>query len=296
MQERLNFNQLYYFWVIAREGSIKKAGKKLNLTASGLSGQLKYLEEFLGKKLFDRKVRKLVLNDAGKVILDYANRIFTMSEEMTKTIRQHKPVKKALIRVGVLPSLSRTHIHEFILPLWKDSTVLVKVVEGGVDELLYQLENHNLEIILSDRAASVRKTGIRNYRLKPRKIVAVGAEKFAFARKDFPNSLNGLPMIQLTEHSHLRSEIEDYFSRHQISPQVIGEADDVILLRLGAEKGVCIAVLPQNTVQQSIAEKRLVKIGELAGVNADMWAIVQAKTRKDRILVKTIQKFIAYNK
>jgi len=54
MNKRLNFNQLYYFWTIAQEGSIKKASQKLNLTPPGLSGQLKQLEDFFGKKLFER--------------------------------------------------------------------------------------------------------------------------------------------------------------------------------------------------------------------------------------------------
>lgn len=295
MAERLNFNQLYYFWVIAKEGSIKKASKKLRLTASGLSGQLRYLEEFFGKKLFDRKVRRLVLNDVGKMVFNYAAKIFVQSEEMVKAVRQAALKQQTLIRIGVLPSLSKSHIHEFILPLLRDRSVIIKVSEGALDDFFYKLENDNLDIILSDRPALVRKGKIKSFKLRPRKIVAVGGNNFIGLRKKFPDSLSGQPMIQLTEHSNLRTEIDDYLEKHQIVPQIVGEADDVILLRLAAEKGVCVAILPQNTVNESISSKRIFKLGELKGINSDMWAMVGTKGQAGSILEKTIRKFLEFD-
>ncbi len=292
MLERVNFNQLYYFWVIAQEGSIKKASKKLNLTPSGLSGQLRYLEEFFGKKLFDRAVRKLVLNDVGKIVFEYATNIFNQSDEMLRAVRQAKIKRQTLIQIGVLPSLSKSHIHEFILPLLRDRSIIVNVSEGSLNEFIYQIENDNLDIILTDRPAITKKTKIKSFKLKPRKIVAVGGKNFQGLKKKFPSSISGQPIIQLTKHSHLRSEIDDYFERHRIIPQIVGEADDVTLLRLAAEKGVCIAILPQNTVNESILAKRVLKLGELKGINSDMWAMMRSNANGKPILEKTIQKFL----
>ncbi|NIQ01046.1 MAG: hypothetical protein GWM98_12000, partial [Nitrospinaceae bacterium] len=119
------------------------------------------------------------------------------------------------------------------------------------------------------------RTKISSYRLKPRKIIAVAAPRFAEARKNFPRSLSGLPMLHLTRHSQIRPEIDRYFDRHQVSPQIIGEADDATLLRLGAEKGFCFTVLPENTVQDAVAKRRLIKLGELKDVNSDMWAMAR---------------------
>ena len=65
----LNYNQLYYFYVVATHGSIKKACDKLNLTQPSISGGIKTLEESLGVKLFDREYRKLTLNIFKIIIL-----------------------------------------------------------------------------------------------------------------------------------------------------------------------------------------------------------------------------------
>jgi len=293
MYDLPNYRHLYHFWTIAREGSIKKAGDKLNLTPSGLSEQLKLLEEYFGKRLFERKTRKLVLNDPGKMLFENCTKIFHQTEEMTLAIKQKILNKKFRLRVGVLPSLSSSHIHEFVMPLFKDKNVSVVVIEGPLDELVYQLDNHELEIVLSDRDVEKKYKKLRSYRLMPRKIVVVAHDKFSHLKKNFPYSLTGAPILHLTRHSQIRDEIDRYFFKHKINPQIIGEADDVTLLRLGAEKGICVGVLPHNTVNEALSQGRLIKLGELKGVNSDMWAIARADSARMGIINKTINKFIS---
>jgi LysR family transcriptional activator of nhaA len=287
-----NFRHLYYFWTIAREGSVKKAGNKLNLTPSGLSEQLRLLEEYFGKRLFDRKTRKLVLNETGKLVFEYCNQIFNQTEELNLAVKQKNPKRKLRIRVGVLPSLSSSHIHEFVVPLLKDQSVTVVIIEGSLDELIYQLDQEELEIVLSDRAVDRKYKKILSYRLRPRKIVAVGTEKFISLRKKFPGSLSGAPVFQLTRHSQIRHEIDRFFFQNKIHPQIVGEADDVTLLRLGAEKGICVSILPNNTVNESLAQKKLFKLGELEGISSDMWAMARTDSAKIPTINKAIHQFI----
>ncbi|UCD10626.1 MAG: LysR family transcriptional regulator [Nitrospinaceae bacterium] len=296
MNPQINFRHLYYFWVIAREGSIKKAGQKLNLTPSGLSEQLRLLEEYFGKRLFDRRTRKLVLNEAGKMTLEFCTKIFNQAEELTAALRQSTSQRTQRIRVGVLPSLSSTHIHEFVVPLLKDKSVSVIVREGSLDELIYQLDNQELEIVLSDREGGRKHKKILSHRLRPRRIVAVAAEKYSHLKKGFPHSLSGQPFFHFTRHSQIREEIDRYFNTHQIQPQIIGEADDVTLLRISAEKGICTTVLPENTVNEALAQRRMIKLGELKGINSDMWALARVDSMRVGPLKKSINKFLSLQK
>jgi len=293
MTPQVNFRHLYYFWMIAREGSIKKAGKKLNLTPSGLSDQLRLLEEYFGKKLFDRRTRKLVLNESGRMALEFCTRIFNQADEMAAAIREGVHLRTERIRVGVLPSLSSTHIHEFVVPLLKDKSVSVIVREGSLDELVYQLDTEELEIVLSDRAVERKYKKIISHRLRPRRIVAVAGGKLVHLKAGFPRSLSGQPFFHFTRHSQIREEIDRYFYQHQVHPQIIGEADDVTLLRISAEKGICATVLPENTVHQALSEGRITRLGELKGVKSDMWALARADSMRVDILNKSINKFLS---
>ncbi|HLL20147.1 MAG TPA: LysR family transcriptional regulator, partial [Rubrivivax sp.] len=48
----MNFKHLYYFWVAAKAGGVVRAGAQLHITPQTLSGQIKLLEERLGRQLF----------------------------------------------------------------------------------------------------------------------------------------------------------------------------------------------------------------------------------------------------
>ncbi len=52
--------------MVAREGTVAKAGEKLSLAQPTISGQLRALEEGLDQKLFIRSGRHLVLTDVAR--------------------------------------------------------------------------------------------------------------------------------------------------------------------------------------------------------------------------------------
>jgi hypothetical protein len=68
----LNYNHLYYFWMVAREGSIMRASQALMVSQPTVSIQLKELERVLGHKLFDRVGRGLKLTESGQIASNYA--------------------------------------------------------------------------------------------------------------------------------------------------------------------------------------------------------------------------------
>lgn len=111
----LNYHHLYYFKVIATEGSISKAAQKLLLGQPTLSMQLKQFEEVLGHSLFDRKNRSLVLTEMGQMTLSYANEIFRLGDEMMDAINDRPNTRKIRVQVGALDSVPKTLIKK----LWR---------------------------------------------------------------------------------------------------------------------------------------------------------------------------------
>jgi len=290
--DRINYNQMYYFWVIAKCGSMKKACQILHLTQPGLSTQLRQFEEFIGKKVFDRKSRKLTLNNEGRTLFEYATRIFNQTEEMLSALRSENTKRVSLVQVGVLPSISKTHIHEFILPLLKQKNVTIRVIEGPLEDLIGHLQRKTIDFFFSDRPTFLGKRKVFSYRLQRRKIIVVGSPKFKSLIKGFPRSLGETPFMQMTQHSQLRSEIDFFLSKNNLNPRVVLEADNITLLRIAAEKGMAVTVLPQNMVEESLKSKKLIKIGELVGVESDIWAMVHPDSASLDLIKKSVKSFI----
>ena len=66
----LNYRHLLYFWAVAKEGSITRAGERLGLSVQTISTQLGQLERQLGQALLAPQGRSLVLTDVRHVLGD----------------------------------------------------------------------------------------------------------------------------------------------------------------------------------------------------------------------------------
>jgi LysR family transcriptional activator of nhaA len=84
----VNYKHLHYFWAVAREGGIARASERLHLTPQTISGQLSLLEEYLGVRLFTWVGRNLELSETGRLVLSYADEIFSLGGELEEVIRQ----------------------------------------------------------------------------------------------------------------------------------------------------------------------------------------------------------------
>ncbi|RYD92117.1 MAG: LysR family transcriptional regulator, partial [Sphingobacteriales bacterium] len=82
---KLNFRHLYYFWVVAKKGSITRAAEQLDVAVQTISAQLGLLEQSVGKSLFAPHGRRLVLTEAGRIALAHADQIFQIGERMLDT-------------------------------------------------------------------------------------------------------------------------------------------------------------------------------------------------------------------
>ena len=104
--EWLNYHHLLYFWTVAREGSIAKAAKSLSLASPTVHAQIRALEDSLGQKLLVRRGRGLVLTDAGRVVLGYADEIFSLGRELMTAVKQ-QPTDRGFDRSLLAPFVER---------------------------------------------------------------------------------------------------------------------------------------------------------------------------------------------
>jgi LysR family transcriptional activator of nhaA len=83
----INYKHLHYFWVVAKHGGIVRASERLHITPQTISGQISLLEEQLGEVLFKKVGRNLELTDTGRLVLSYADEIFSLGSELEDALR-----------------------------------------------------------------------------------------------------------------------------------------------------------------------------------------------------------------
>jgi len=292
----LNYHHLYYFRMIATEGGIAKAAEKLRLGQPTLSAQLKQLEAAVGKPLFDRRNRKMILTDTGKAALDYANEIFRLGEEMIEVLQDRTIGNQTHLQVGALDSVPKSVILSLVKEAYKISpTCTVSILEGKGDELFRELYNHKIDLILSNYpppALEQRQVFSKSVAKLP--VAIFGAPSFQKLKKSFPQSLNGKPFVLPTAHSKLRHDLDHFFKLQDIRIIPAAETQDTSLQILFAKQGIGLAPLSEVSTENLAQAGTLRRIGTLKGVFEEVWLVSAQRKLENPIAAKLIKAFTLY--
>lgn len=272
----LNFRHLYYFWVVAKEGSITRAADRLDVAVQTISAQLSLLEQSIGKSLLAPQGRRLVLTEAGRIALSYADQIFLLSEQMMDTLAVSDTEHSMRLTVGIsdsVPKLITSHLLEAALAL--PQRVRLVCYEYQLDNLLADLALHKLDVVLTDRPVpSGTNMRVFSHLLGESEITLFGlpalAERYA---PGFPASLNGAPLLLPTRNNAIRGRIEHWLEMNSIRVDVVGEFDDNALLNTFGRNGLGLFPADSALAKDVREQFGAVPVGALSSVKEQFYAI-----------------------
>lgn len=253
---KLNYHHLQYFYAIATHGSIAQASKVIHITPQTLSAQLHTLEEQLGYCLFERKGKRLVLNEMGRITFSYAQEIFSLGDELLHSLKNHSTDFSFRFSIGVTDIVAKVFSYNFLKEIYTmDDSIRLVCKETSLDVLLGELAVNKLDAILSDtplpsgsplKAYShvIGKSGMSFFAKKEL------ADKLT---KNFPQSLNGEMFFMAGEGTNQRLSVLTWFEQLDIDPIIIGEFDDSILVKYFGQAGYGVFCAP------TIIEKHVVE-------------------------------------
>jgi LysR family transcriptional regulator, transcriptional activator of nhaA len=253
----MNFKHLHYFWVTAKAGGVMRAGEQLNTTPQTLSGQIKLLEDWLGRKLFQKNGRNMELTEDGRLALGYADQIFALGAELETAVRHERGTRKVLdFKVGVADSVTKSLAYRLLEPaLSVDEPVRLICNEGKFSDLLAKLALNQLDLVIADEPMSKRiSVKAFNHPLgqSPMSFFCT-PELRETLHGDFPACLNDAPMLLQGAQASVRQQWEGWLARHQIHPRTIGEFEDGALMTAFGRKGRGVFMAP------SVMEKDMVE-------------------------------------
>ena len=96
----MELSQLEVFLAVAHERRFSRAAEKLFRTQSAVSQTIRKLEDELGEALFDRSSREGVLTDAGKVLLEYAEKLINLRSEAAESLTELRELQKGKLVIA----------------------------------------------------------------------------------------------------------------------------------------------------------------------------------------------------
>ena len=253
--------RLQVFHTVARMLSFTKAAETLHMTQPAVTFQVRQLEEQFNTRLFDRTHNRISLTEAGKVVFQYADKIFDLYGQMENAIREMTGDISGALTIG-----ASTTIAEYMLPSllgdfkekYPDVTIHLKV--SNSEGIVSMVENNAIDLGVVE--APVGNKNLLVERCRTDQLVAISPPTHPLARKKRVKleDLLEFPFICREEGSGTREVISEYVSKVDKTGDGLN-----ISMELGspeAVKGAVEASMGISIVSRATIQKEL-RLGTL---------------------------------
>lgn len=285
----LNYHHLRAFRAVASEGHLTRAAQRLHVSQSAVSAQIRTLEARLEQPLFERTGRRLELTEFGRIVLGYAESIFSLGDELLATASAGARTGIQRLRVGNIATLSRNFQENFLRPVLGDRDIRLTLESGSLNELLDRLAVHRLDIVLSNQPVSGggdRPWQCRQIAAQP--VCLVGPPGMAPTPFRFPPDLDRVQLLLPGPGSDIRTQFDLICQSHEITPQVLAEVDDMAMLRLLTRDSGGVGLIPPVVVQDELRSGDLQALCVLPDVRETFYAITAERRFQPPVLTRLL--------
>jgi len=272
----INYKHLHYFWVVAKQGGIARASERLHLTPQTISGQINLLEETLGETLFTKVGRNLELTETGRLVLSYADEIFSLGGELEDALHNLPSERPMIFKVGVADVVPKSIAYRLLAPsMALPDPVHIVCKENSLDNLLGELALHRIDMVIADGPvpSGLNVRGYNHFLGECGVSFLAVPELAKTLRKNFPQSLTGSPLLLPSETNMVQARLLKWLDGLHIHPRIVGEFDDSALMKVFGQAGTGVFITPSAIASEVCKQYDVQIIGSTEEVHEQFYAI-----------------------
>lgn len=259
----MNLYHLRVFLAVAEHEHITKASGELYLSQPAVTKIIQHLELETGLELIERHGRRIVLTDAGKLLHDYARRIFALEREMEDALAVMQDAG-----VGKIQLAANTTMGVYLLPpvvarfrerypkveLWVTILNSHEIIEG--------ILNWEVDFGLVEGDPSVLPPGLTSEVFTHDELVLVVAasHRWSGMKEQTPAALSSGELLLRERGSGIREAIEHEFLEHGVHVEPLLTLPDNEAIKQMAMNGVGAAIVSALAVQRELTTGDLTRL------------------------------------
>lgn len=226
--------RLQVFHAVARHLSFTKAAEELFMSQPAVTFQIKQLEEHFNARLFDRQHNRISLTPPGEMVMGYAARMLSLSEEMEARVAEMTSEIRGPLMIGASLTIAE-YILPSILGAFKSSYpgVEPRLQVGNSETIFSNVQEHFLDLGLIESPS--RHHGMVIETCCNDELVVVCAPDFDLADKKelTPKQLEKYHFVGREPGSGTREFFDSYLREHDISPDLLNR-----VMELGSPEAI----------------------------------------------------------
>jgi DNA-binding transcriptional LysR family regulator len=237
----IDLDSLEIFRTVALEGGVIRAAQKLNRVQSNVTTRIKQLEQRLGRPLFRKQGRGLVLSAEGELLLGYAQRLFRLADEAESELRSGQPM--GVLRIGALESTAGSRLAPLLSRYHRQHPgVVVELLTGTTGALLQRVVQFEIEAAFVSQPSTSQ--GLNTQKVFDEELVLITAKGSAPVRR--ASDLAGLTLVAFAAGCSYRKRLEDWLGASAVLPARILELASYQAMIACVAAGTGFAIVPRS--------------------------------------------------
>jgi DNA-binding transcriptional LysR family regulator len=256
--------RLQVFYTVAKQLSFTKAAEQLFMTQPAVTFQVKQLEEHFNTRLFERNHGRIALTAAGELVLGYAERILTLSEEMDTRVSELTGAVSGALLLG-----ASTTIAEYMLPQilgeFKAAhpEVQAHMMVANSETIVNRVADHSIDIGLIESPSYL--PSLQNEVCCDDELVVICAPGHALAQRKTlrAQDLASVAWVRREPGSGTREFTDNYIRECGLGPDdldVVMELGSPEAMKGAVATGSAVAVVSRATITKELQLGTLVAI------------------------------------
>jgi len=252
--------QLETFLAVAENRSFSRAAQKLHRTQPAVSQTIRKLESDIGEPLFDRSSRDANLTDAGRLLVDYAEKLLNLRSEAGSAITELRE-----LHAGKLAIAANEFTSIYLLPVlekFRHQSPMIKVaVQRSLSSQIAQdILNHKVEMGMLSFTPDV--PGLRCIVVYKDELAFVMHPRhpLASAKEVHIRQLGAESFIAHNVPSQYRAKVLEAFRRHKTPLNMQVELPTIEAIKRFVAMGNGVALVPGICVEGELKRGELVHV------------------------------------
>lgn len=266
----MHLDRLKVAKTVAELGSLSKAAKTLGIAQSVVSRHVSLLERQWGDRIFERTGRGVTVSEFGRRVLPQMNIVLSQADRLDEIVRDASGVPAGLVRLGILPSMSRLVVGQLMAVLQrKYPAIRLRVTEAFSDSMERGILDGNLDLAIFSRYGSAVAKGEETFGRLRNYLVGTPESKHLSGRKSIPFAqLANVPLALPSAPNGMRAVIEHLSRTKRVHLNVVIEIDTISAMKEICQQANVCSLLPMCAVDDEV-EQGILKAVPI--VQPDVW-------------------------
>jgi DNA-binding transcriptional LysR family regulator len=250
----LDLASLQVFQTVAREQSFSRAAEKLYRTQPAVSISIRKLEDWVGQPLFVRGSGARTLTDAGSLLLEYADRMLNLREEIRKGVKQLQDLERGQVSIGV----NESAIHALMPALERyrqlHPKIQIRVHRVFSREVPREVLSHQLDLGVISYVPREQELAALEFFRDSLALVVWPQHPLAKKREVNIEELATETFVAHIVESPYRHRVEQMFARHRVPLRMEIEMPTIESIKMFVKLKKGVAIVPRMCAAHEIEE------------------------------------------